>query len=367
MDLNLTYTYTMGILLRETDSYKYLGAIFTTQNKTFQSNYKNIRTNALKAIGSLRQKLKTNVRKYTSFYLLMRFFDSYVMPILDYGAEVWFQGTQIKELEFVQLWYLKTTLGIKSQTSNMIVYGDTGRFPLLLRQQDIALKYWDRLRQMDNSKPLFKIYSDLQDLHNDGHRTWFTKVIEIIQPHQNAYGGLQSLISNHDKSIYRETKSIRYETYTQNYFCAINNVHLHPILRTYSKFKTTPRCEPHLLIPINIKYQKALSRFRSSSHHLRIETGRHTVPITPLLNRICQHCSSLEIDDEIHMLLRCEFHVDERLQLFSELPAEFMCVDQDNLFKKLLNNSNESVIRSIGKYVHTCFERRNHTDEENVL
>ena len=50
-----------GIPIDETDKYKYLGTIFGNQNKTFQLNFKNTRTNAMKAIGSLRQKLKISL------------------------------------------------------------------------------------------------------------------------------------------------------------------------------------------------------------------------------------------------------------------------------------------------------------------
>ena len=32
----------------------------------------------------------------------MKLFDSYIIPILDYGAEVWSQGKQIHDIEFVQ-------------------------------------------------------------------------------------------------------------------------------------------------------------------------------------------------------------------------------------------------------------------------
>ena len=130
------------IPIEETDSYKYLGTIFCTQNKTFQLNFKNTRSNAMKAIGSLRQKLRTNIRAPVSFKMILKLFDSYVMPILDYGAEVWFQGSQIHDIEYVQLWFLKTSLAIKHQTSTHIAYGETDRYPLVPRQEDIASSFF---------------------------------------------------------------------------------------------------------------------------------------------------------------------------------------------------------------------------------
>ena len=130
----------------------------------------------------------------------------------------------ISDLEYVQLWFLKTSLGIKSQTSNWIVYGDTGRRPLLLRQQDIALKYWDRSRCMDNDKPLYKVYNELVELHNNGHKTWYTKILDIVSPlQQDAVFknlDLNSVIRNSHVSIYSLTRHIRYDAYSQNFLTA---------------------------------------------------------------------------------------------------------------------------------------------------
>ncbi len=49
--------------------------------------------------------------------------------------------------------------------------------------------------------------------------------------------------------------------------------------------------------------RKYLARQRTSSHNLKIETGRHTRPKIPVENRVCQHCNNLE--DEFHFLLMC--------------------------------------------------------------
>ena len=143
-----TFTINNGII-EETNSYKYLGTFITNQRDRFAENFKYMRNKAMRSIASLRDKIGVSLRNQVSFRLLMRLFDSHVLPILDYGSEVWYTGNNIKDLEYVQLWFIKTSLGIKSQSSNLITYGDTGRFPLLLRQQDFVLKYLDRLRNFD--------------------------------------------------------------------------------------------------------------------------------------------------------------------------------------------------------------------------
>ena len=98
--------------------------------------------------------------------------------------------------------------------------------------------------------------------------------------------------------------------------------------------------------------------FRSRSHHFAIETGRHTIPITPVNERLCQLCKGLLIDDEMHMLLSCEFHFDERSIMYTEIPTNLLMLPPDQLFCELLNTPNETVIRSVAKYIHRCFEKR---------
>ena len=138
----------------------------------------------------------------------------------------------------MQLWFLKSSLGIKTQSSNQIVFGDTGRFPLLFRQQDSVLKYWDRLRTMDNSTPIYKVYSDLKDLHKLGHRNWYSKVLDILTPFNNI---TIDATDNPEcdgtpiKSTYLSTKELRYNKYIDGYFRYINDSTSNPLLRTYKK------------------------------------------------------------------------------------------------------------------------------------
>ena len=58
-----------------------------------------------------------------------------------YGSEVLFIG---KDFEMVHLSFLKNMLGVKQQTTSVAIYGDTGRYPLFVKQQIAALKYWIR-------------------------------------------------------------------------------------------------------------------------------------------------------------------------------------------------------------------------------
>ena len=45
------------------------------------------------------------------------------------------------DLEKIHLQFIKSTLGVRKQTPTPAIYGDTGRFPLIIRQLIKAVQY----------------------------------------------------------------------------------------------------------------------------------------------------------------------------------------------------------------------------------
>ena len=62
-----------------------------------------------------------------------------------------------------------------------------------------------------------------------------------------------------------------------------------------------------------------LTRFRVSSHHLRVETGRWTFPKTEFENRICLYCDSEDIDTELHCITQCKLTESNRNRFYNIL------------------------------------------------
>ena len=70
-------------------------------------------------------------------------------------------------------------------------------------------------------------------------------------------------------------------------------------LRTYFSFKDHFETEQYLSVIKIFDKRRCLTKFRISSHKLKIETGRFTRPLTPLEQRVCDHCL-MTIEDEFH-------------------------------------------------------------------
>ena len=104
----------------------------------------------------------------------------------------------------------------------------------------------------------------------------------------------------------------------------------------------------------NRKHQQASSRLRFSSHNLLIEQGRHSRPVVPRNERLCKFCPLNEIDDEIHFLMTCTFHSDERNALF-KITYPLLGVkdysEKCTYFKIIMSSKEPNVLQSLAKFI----------------
>ena len=114
-----------------------------------------------------------------------------------------------------------------------------------------------------------------------------------------------------------------------------------PILRTYNQFKLSHSLEPYINLSANRVYQKNISKFRLSSHCLRIHTGRFE-KILPH-QRYCLFCSLNVVDNEIHFLTECQHHRVERELFYSEIEhihRNIHSMPAQDIFLTIMNSIN---------------------------
>ena len=207
-------------------------------------------------------------------------------------------------------------LGVKQQATSVTIYGDTGRYPLFLKQQILALKYWIRLISLPKSCYLRIVYNSLASLDFIGETNWCSYIRSLFfrTNHRDVW-------ENHGvENVNRLIKQVNLcliNTYKGDWSSkARNSIKL----RTYIKFKFDHLLEEYLFyIPDLLRWIKALSRLRMSSHMLEIERGRHfKPPKIPLEQRICQRCTSNSVDDKIHFLIFCSSFATQRTSLLAE-------------------------------------------------
>ena len=212
-----------------------------------------------------------------------------------YGSEVLFIGKEISDFEMVHLSFLKNMLGVKQQTTSVTIYGDTGRYPLFLKQQILGLKYWTRLISLPKSCYLRIVYNSLASLDFIGETNWCSHIRSLLFRTNHCDVWENHRVENAN-SLIKQVKLCSINIYEADWS---NKAQNSIKLRAYIKFKFDHSLEEYLFYIPDTRCIKALSRL--SSHMLEIERGRHVKPQKiPLEQRTCQRCTLNSVDDEIH-------------------------------------------------------------------
>ena len=130
------------------NNYKYLGFTLTTKlsGKVAMAEYVG---RAKAKVYSIMKTLKALGR--FSMSIILKFFDAQVVPSLLYASDVW--GLVPYDLvESVHMFASKKLLGVRKQTPNCLIYGETGRFPIAIESQIRVIKYWFKILKMEANR-----------------------------------------------------------------------------------------------------------------------------------------------------------------------------------------------------------------------
>ena len=205
--------------------------------------------------------------------------------------------------EKTRLMYIKSILGVNKYATNMAVRGEkggeTGVFPLYIKAVPQTLKYHERvkLETSDNSL-LPKIYKAQQKMCEKNANCWLAGINKIqTKCEEGTHEGTRKGSTQGD--FHKRDLKTRYE---RNWFEKLwekKDLEEGKMV-TYRRIKKNFEMEQYLTFPYR-KYRAATTRLRISAHTLKIETGRHTTPITPRDKRICPKCQNGTIQDEVHI------------------------------------------------------------------
>ena len=191
-------------------------------------------------------------------------------------------------------------------------------YPATTSMYTKTVNYWLRLKQLPESNISKHVYLYLLDLHNLGHRTWASDMINVLEK-----CNLEQLWNTDEICDTLKSKAIKKHTellFRNQWFREVNVCSKNPKLRLYRNFKCDFNVEPYMYINVS-KYRITISRLRLSSHHLAIETGRHAKPKIPIERRFCTACLD-KIDDEIHFLIECKKYQKLRKHMFNTILSQ---------------------------------------------
>ena len=203
-----------------------------------------------------------------------------------------------------------------------------------------TIKYYLRLRDKRKSRSLINdclVQADVID--SEGGNSWLTWIKLVLKcfASETEEINLKFVLDNIKKTF----RSFWNERIVSN-----NK------LRTFAEFKCHFQREDYIeTLPFTDRCNMA--RFRMSAHNLEIERGRHFRPVIPLDNRLCRLCTQADIEDEFHVLIRCDNYRTFREQLFNEIQkkcSNFSYLNDRNKFLYLLTCDGE-ILKKVGQFV----------------
>ena len=291
-------------------SCKYLGVTFAPF-LSWSTTQKTQVAQAEKNISLLKRMFKsTGLRNVKQMFEL---FDRIIVPILCYGSEIW--GTKrIEYVERVQSKFCKYILGVNSKTSNVVVLGECGRWPLACVYIVRCISYWIKLLNMPNQRYPKNIYNMLYNLDNNGRHTWVSDVKSLLCTFGFGYVWLSQTVGDISAFMFKFKQTIK-DCFMQNWE---SDIHLNHKLQYYKNFKGGLYLENYVMLVSEYKYRKALAKLRCSAHRLNVEVSRYKGEDD---DSLCNYCLSLGIyvlEDEYHFIMQCPKYSILRTQYISQ-------------------------------------------------
>ena len=332
-----------GTPIRTTSEYKYMGLIFTPKLSWSKAKRK-LAAQARKAAFCIRNyQRKFGYFKHEEYF---RLFDSMVKPILCFGSEVWgYEYSSV--IESVHNEFCKNFLGVNSSVNNVVALGECGRLPLCVTYITNCIKYWCRLLCMGNHKYPKNCYKMLKSLDEAGRQNWVSKVRHLLFQYGFGYVWIAQEFGNEIFFI-NQFKTRISDCMQQNWHSDINES---PRCDSYKEFKSLLNVERYLTLDMPFYLRKAFARFRSSSHKLAIEIGRHHG--INRTDRICTFCfnqfNNVHVEDEFHVFFICS--------KFNSVRENFLFPwysrgDSKAEFFSLMKVSTPDIVRKICIYVN---------------
>ena len=314
--------------IESTKEYKYLGFIFSNSRST-EKGTSSLINQAQKAWFSIRYYLSSSIHKNINTYLTL--FDTQIKPILLYACEAWSETIKgniddktlltKNKLEKFQINIFKNLLGVSKSTSNISILLELGRYPITSYMHYQTIKYFARLSSLKDDRLLHHAYNWEKEKIQTGEKGFMSYMTNTL----NRIGMTNIWIEQlaHDNNNQLKKPSINknilkrfHDIFTQHTLANIQN---NSKLNFLNSIKDTYSMENYLKIK-DYQNRKAICKLRTSSHLLKIETGRWTNIARE--NRICTQCRQNTVEDEYHFLFDCTMHANERNISFEKIKTK---------------------------------------------
>ena len=210
--------------------------------------------------------LITKIKKFKSlcFGTYTKLYDSCVASILDFGSEIWGLKT-FNVCELIQNRAIRYFMGVHKYVPTSAIQADFGWLGSKERRRLNAIKLWNRLIEMEDSRLTKKLFYK----NNQHNLSWSKNIGEVVE-----HLGMNNNHVNLEVCNLRQCKERLREQQNEELLTEINNK---PKLRLYKEFKMKSNTEEYLLHYINKSKRSLFAQLRCGILPLIIETGRFKI------------------------------------------------------------------------------------------
>ena len=242
--------------------------------------------------------------------------------------------------------FFKIVLKVKNSTPNVMLYGETGSFPVDVIIKQRMLSFWFELVSNENSNKLSSlVYKCLYTMYRlDVHENLYVKyihksLIDVGLPYlwntQNVSHLSKSMFKSHVKQLTQDLHILDWH----------NSLFNSPICENYCTFKRNFCKEPYLSI---IPYNCVISfvRFRTTNNELPVNKFRYLN--IPREERFCTKCDSPDVADEFHYLFKCEFFKTKREECLDRM---YYTSPNSHKYNILFNSKNKQELLKLKHFI----------------
>jgi hypothetical protein len=199
------------------------------------------------------------------------------------------------DMEKCQQKFLKFAMGVNRKAPIIGLYGESGRYPLVIEMLCNGIKNLQRIVAMPENSLLYQGY--IENLNIKHQDSWImnSKVVGKI------VNGTS--FPNINVSYLKNILIDKFSGYWHN--CLFNDSRTEHgnKLRNYRQYKYNFRKEEYLSILTYRPYRSSLAKLRLSAHKLHIETGRYCKRENKLhpSERLCNVCNLKQCENEYHL------------------------------------------------------------------
>ncbi len=329
----------MGSPLENVYTFKYLGILFS-HNGSFAQCRKQLYEQGTKAMYAL---IRRGRQLSLPVDILLDLFMKTVVPVITYGSEIW-GYENLKLMETLQLRFLKYILHLNRSTSNCMVYGELGAFPIEIGIKARMVKFWAVLNNGNTAKYSSIMCDVMQQLYNNNsHRSPWLKCIHSILNDCGLSNVWETKASGLNITWLTQAVTQRLkDQFVQSWF---SDIERGAKCINYRLCKTQFKFEEYLTLLPPSKWIP-LCKFRTVNHMLPVEKGRHQH--IERHHRYCEACNMRVMGDEYHFVLQCPRLRELRRRWLGPLYLRNI-----NTFKygNLFNNNNKSVLVKLANFI----------------